>query len=271
MIRMEANTGVGTTLVKVTFILLAVVAVYYLYRYLFGAPSASSAVVISGKQKADVESSGAVTIPASSLPPVYEGGEFTVSMWLYIQNWNYRLGFNKHILSIGGPNFDTLRVFLAPDKNTLKVRVHTREAGQITEQAVGDSLSKAGAADFFGKMQTGADMIEGTNASSCDLKDIDLQRWINVTVSLNGRSCDVYLDGKLARSCVLPSFYKVDSAGYQVNVLSNGGFGGYIANTAFYSTALSPDDVYKNYMQGPEPIGTFVDWIKSFFRPSRIV
>lgn len=268
---MEASTGVGTTLVQVVFILLALVAVYYLYKYLFGASGTSSAVLISGKQKADVESSGVINIPASSLPPIYEGGELTISTWLYIQNWNYRLGFNKHILSIGGNNFDTIRIFLAPDKNNLKVRVHTREAGQVTEQAVGDSLTKASAADFFGKMQTGADMIEGSGASKCDLSDIDLQRWINVTVSLNGRSCDVYLDGKLARSCVLPSFYKVDSAGYQVTLLNNGGFGGLIANTALYNSALSPDDVYRNYMQGPEPISSFTDWIKSFFRPSRIV
>lgn len=268
---MEASTGVGNTLVQVVFILLAIAAVYYLYRYLFGGPASTAAVLIDGKQKADVEASGTIVIPASSLPPIYEGGELTISMWLYIQNWNYRLGFNKHILSIGGQNFDTLRVFLAPDKNTLKVRVHTREAGQVTEQAIGDSLTKAGASDFFGKMQTGADMIEGSNASNCDLKDIDMQRWINVTLSLNGRSCDVYLDGKLARSCVLPSFYKVDSAGYQVTVLGNGGFGGLIANTTLYGNALSPDDVYKNYMQGPEPISTFTEWIKSFFRPSRIV
>lgn len=268
---MEASQGVGTTLVKVTFILLALIAVYYLYIYLFGAISTQSAVIVSGKQKADVESSGAISIPASSIPPIYEGGEFTVSMWLYIQNFNYRIGFNKHILSIGGQNFDTLRIFLAPDKNTLKVRVHTRESGQVTEQAIGDSLTKVSAVDLFGKMQTGADMIEGASASNCDLKDIDLQRWICVTVSLNGRSCDVYLDGKLARSCILPSFYKVDSAGYQINMLNNGGFGGYIANTSCYGSALSPDEIYKKYMQGPEPISTFGELVKSFFRSSRIV
>jgi hypothetical protein len=37
----------------------------------------------------------------------------------------------------------------------------------------------------------------------CDI-EIDLQRWTQVTVVINGRTCDVYMDGKLARSCVLP-------------------------------------------------------------------
>ena len=50
----------------------------------------------------------------------------------------------------------------------------------------------------------------------CDLTDIDLQRWINITVSVNGRIVDVYYDGKLARSCVLPTIPVASDNGQQI-------------------------------------------------------
>jgi hypothetical protein len=85
-------------------------------------------------------------------------------------------------------------------------------------------------------------------------------------VAVNGRTVDVYQDGKLARSCVLPHLYKVDAGGYSANLLGYGGFGGLMANTAMYDAALNPEAVYKNYMAGPEPINNVVDWFTSFFK-----
>jgi hypothetical protein len=100
------------------------------------------------------------------------------------------------------------------------------------------------------------------------LPQLELQRWINITVAVNGRTVDVYFDGKLARSCVLPSFYKVDAGGYSANLLAYGGFGGEIATTTMYNTALNPEAVYRNYMAGPEPITNILTWLQSFFTPS---
>jgi hypothetical protein len=100
----------------------------------------------------------------------------------------------------------------------------------------------------------------------CDLPEIDLQRWVNLAVSVNGRTVDVYVDGKLVRSCVLPSFYKVDAGGYSAYLLSYGGFGGYIASTMMYDTALHPEAIYRNYIAGPEPISSLGDWIRSLFK-----
>ena len=75
------------------------------------------------------------------------------------------------------------------------------------------------------------------------------------------------MDGKLSRSCVLPTFYKVDAGGYSANLLAYGGFGGQISTTTMYDAALNPEAVYRNYMAGPEPINTFGDWLSSIFMP----
>lgn len=266
---MEANTGIATTLVQVIFYLLVIVTLYYFYKYLFGRETTNSALLVDSSRQADADAGGEIVVTSANMPRIYEGGEFTVSMWIYVNNWSYRQTYNKHILSIGGQNFDTLRIYLAPDKNDLRVRVHTADSGSTTTANTSSNLLASDRTTLFSNPQTGAQTIEGSGG--CDINEIDMQRWVNVVVSLNGRTCDVFIDGKLARSCVLPSFYKVDPNGYQATLLSNGGFGGFIAGVSVYDTALSPDKVYKNYIAGPEPIGDIGEWFKSFFEPKRIV
>jgi hypothetical protein len=266
---MEGNSGIATTLVQVIFYLLVIVTLYYFYKYLFGRETTNSALLVDSSRQANTDAGGEIVVTSANMPRIYEGGEFTVSMWVYINNWSYRQTYNKHIMSIGGTNFDTLRVYLAPDRNNLNVRVHTAESSTTANADSTTSLPASQKTTLFANPQTGAQTIEGSGG--CGINEIDMQRWVNVVISLNGRTCDVYIDGKLARSCVLPSFYKVDPNGYSATLLSNGGFGGFIAGVSVYDSALNPDIIYKNYIAGPEPVNNIGEWFKSFFEPKRIV
>jgi hypothetical protein len=78
-----------------------------------------------------------------------------------------------------------------------------------------------------------------------------MQRWVNVTVVLSGRTIDVYMDGKLARSCLTPSYYKVDPTGVKLKITERGGFDGYINGVSMYNYPLSPADIYHIYQAGP--------------------
>ena len=117
----------------------------------------------------------------------------------------------------------------------------------------------------FNTLQTESGLLDGSPI--CDLPEIELQRWVCITVAVNGKTVDVYYDGKLARSCVLPTFYKVDAGGYSAKLLGYGGFGGQISRTIMYDVALNPEQVYKIYMAGPEPITSVGEWFASFFAP----
>ena len=86
---------------------------------------------------------------------------------------------------------------------------------------------------------------------SCDVPNIDLQRWTLVTVVLSGRTTDVHINGKLSRSCVAKSYYKVDVANTRANVLKYRRFDGQISNLNFYNTALNPGQIYDMYTKGP--------------------
>ena len=270
-------------LVPVLLVLAGLIGLYYLYQYLFGPKSTNAYTLISGTQSANIDPSKPITITSDKLPIIYEGGEFTISTWIYVTNWSYRTGFNKSIISVGGPNFDTIRVYLGRNKPKLSVRLQTKDMsgamnavpsgatainvnlGATKSQVPVESLDKGTQNATFGILQTDSGLLDGSPL--CDLPEIDLQRWVCITVSVNGRTVDVYMDGKLARSCVLPSFFKVDAGGYSANLLAYGGFGGQIATTTMYDSALNPEVVYKNYMAGPQPITNIGQWFSSFFAP----
>lgn len=265
----------GSTGSKVTtgiVVILAVTALYYLYQFLYGTSGITKADLVKGPQNAVKKDGGAIITKSDILPALYEGGEYSISFWMYINDYKYRRDFNKHVLSIGGTGatgFDTLRVYLGAFKNKLAVRVHSRDANQTpggagSSRPVSDVLPRSSYNSEFDAIPQGLD--QGV-FPTCDLVEVDLQRWINVTIVLNGRSSDVYADGKLARSCILPSFFKVDPAGYQITLLDKGGFGGYVSNVSAFGYALNPEQVYRLYMAGPGPQYTPYEWLMSLFDP----
>jgi len=257
-------------LIPVIIFFTGLICLYYLYQYLFGIRTSTSYSILTKTQNANVDPVKPIIVTSDNLPTLYEGGEFTVSTWIYISNWSYRGGFNKSIMNLGGPNFDTLRLYLGGNKPKLHLRLQTREKGGVVQsvpsdanQAPAESLEKATQNATFNILQTDSGLLD--SSPLCDLPEVELQRWVNITAAVNGKTVDVYLDGKLARSCVLPSFFKVDAGGYSASLLSYGGFGGQISTTTMYDAALNPEVVYKNYIAGPEPITTFGQWLSSIF------
>lgn len=259
-------------LIPVIIFFVGLLGIYYLYQYLYGPKTANQYVLLSEQKAADVEPSKPIIITSDKLPMLYEGGEFTVSTWIYVSNWGHRSGRNKSIFRLGGPNFDTIRIYLGGRKPKVHVRIQTKETSSgistvssSPNQANQESLTVQTLSTVFDTMQTDSGLLDDASPM-CDLPEIDLQRWVNITASVNGRTVDVYVDGKLVRSCVLPSFYKVDAGGYTAYLLSYGGFGGFIASTSMYDAALNPEAIYKNYIAGPEPITSLGDWFRSMFK-----
>jgi Concanavalin A-like lectin/glucanases superfamily len=270
---MESNTNSSpvSRLVSVLLFFAGLIGIYYLYDYLFG-PKAYNAYVLSEKvTQADIDVAKPITISSDKMPSLYEGGEFSVSAWIYINNWSYRQGYNKCILRIGGSSFDTIRINLGGFKPKLQVRLHTKDKSaplssinNSPDSIQSDSLEIQTLNAMYNVQQMEAGLLDSSTPSGCDLPEVDLQRWVNIVVAVNGKTVDVYLDGKLARSCVLPNYFKVDSS-YSCYLLAHGGFGGQIGNIMMYDSALNPETIYKNYIAGPEQITGFWQWFTSFF------
>jgi hypothetical protein len=307
------------------FLILGIVAIYYLYHFLY-ASSDNKAVLVAGpKRGADMPLDKPPTIP-----PPYEGGEYSVNTWIYISSFNKNRNTRKHIFELKGTYFSTLLIGLGAYNNTLIVRTHTQDAGALGNAATG-AAAPAGATPSAvntqlragqsttgvnpyvtgntgaGSMPAAAPPATGGGASttppnvsdamsvgnlsassinnmfaptamndsllttppSCDLAEIDLQRWTMVTVVLSGRTIDVYMDGKLSRSCMAPSYFKVDPTGVKAMMTERGGFDGYTANTSVANYAMNPDEIYRAYLLGPEGVNMdILSWFVSLFKGS---
>lgn len=260
---------------KIVFIVLALVALYYLYQFLFGPNGLEGKQLLNKIVNASPDKP--IITTADNLPVLYEGGEYTVNFWIYINDYGVNLGRNKHVLSLGGSTFLTLAVFLGPYKNSLSVRVHTRTdnstvpaQGSATPspQDNSDNLAVSNLRTIFDVLQQDSGLLNSLRP--CDIPSIDMQKWVQVTVVLNNKTCDVYMDGKMARSCILPSFYKVDKSNMALKLLDYKGFGGFVSNVSAYNYALNPEQIWRLYMSGPGPQYTFLDYLKSLFDPSAL-
>lgn len=230
-----------TGFINLLVVVIALVIVYYSFGFFYGTSTSNGVTVESGKLSANQG-----VKKYTNQAQIYEGGEYSVNFWVYVSGWTYKQGTRKHVLELGGTNFATLLVALGSTKNSLSVRVDTRDASGSSVNGIG--LTNADKELFFKPLQSDGAL---TVQPMCDIDEIDLQRWIQVTVCINGRTCDVYLDGKLARSCVLPSFYKVDPTGQSVTVVDRGGFDGYVSLVSTYNYSLNPSAVYGMYQAGP--------------------
>lgn len=236
-----ASSGILSGFINLLIVVIALVILYYSFRFFYGTNTSTGVMVESGKIAAN---QGMKRYTNQS--QIYEGGEYSVNFWMYISDWNYKQGTRKHVIELGGNNFATLLVALGAYNNSLSVRVDTKDASGSSVPGI--TITNADKEAFFKPLQSDNSL---TVQPMCDIEEIDLQRWVQVTICMNGRTCDVYIDGKLARSCVLDSFFKVDPTSISVKLVDRGGFDGYVSQVSTYNYSLNPSAVYNMYMAGP--------------------
>uniref|UniRef100_A0A6C0LRF9 Lectin/glucanase superfamily protein n=1 Tax=viral metagenome TaxID=1070528 RepID=A0A6C0LRF9_9ZZZZ len=277
------TTGPGRIIMMLAGIVILCVCLYYLYKYLNGAAEKADMVVFSnssgglpGQDATASEfkvqpSSGSGTnavAGSSQIPAIYKGGEYSVSIWIYVANWGINANKNKTFLTIdgGGGNFNTLQMYMGASTNKMGIRVSTQSpnsknpmlfTGTGTNASIQGTLNAGQASPYSDGEQ---DFLQG------DLQAVDLQKWVHVCVVLSGRRLDVYMDGKLTRSVVLGSMFDVDGNGstYKMKVGGPNGFGGLIGQINAANFAYTPDRVWALYNNGPEDTSIWTQFLKYF-------
>tara|TARA_B110000495_G_C23007889_1_gene595697 strand:- start:1132 stop:2034 length:903 start_codon:yes stop_codon:yes gene_type:complete len=82
------------------------------------------------------------------------------------------------------------------------------------------------------------------------IKNISLQRWVNINVSLINRALDIFIDGKLVKTIKLNGL-SVPSKG-NLDISPDGGFNGFINKLSYTNKGLSPNEINKIVKKGPE-------------------
>jgi len=186
---------------------------YFLYDYFFGGSSTTS----SPSSLLDAKSMQVVG--ANSLP-ANVSTNYGYSVWFYVDDWSYRLGESKTIFDRTGKgkNSGSPLVVFDPSENNITISLATTGSG-------------------------------AASTSKCTINNVPLQAWTNLIITLNSRALDVYINGKLVKTCLLDAPPAVES-GSSVRITPHGGFSGYTSRFQYYAMPLSPQQAYNIYKSG---------------------
>jgi hypothetical protein len=116
--------------------------------------------------------------------------------------------------------------------------------------------------------------LELSNSAStpCVIRNVQLQKWINITMSIYGNTADLYLDGKLVRTCVMPAMpaslssgdqlyvgggYTIDTKSPNAITATHGDLQGFISNVVYNPDYFSPEEAWNIYSAGYSGAGMF--------------
>lgn len=217
-------------LLTILFIIASLVLFYYLYKSLTGSGAITSLADAKTTQ----------TIDPSKLLNSNGTNNYTYAIWMYIDNWNYRYGepkvvFGRTDSSETGDANPSPSVVLGAMQNDLTISITT-----------------------FPTSSGGSPLVH-----NCVIKNVPLQKWTCLLISLYGRSLDVYLDGKLVRTCVLPGVAKVNSRA-PVKITPDGGFDGYTAKFLYVDGPTNPQQAWNIYKQGFAASGALGNFFEKY-------
>ena len=240
--------------------------VYTVYTYLYPSSDSNYVKFLSG----EVDARKPITLEHWQTPDIFTGGDFTFSMWIYIDDWNYKASSNKFLFAISpliAGSQSPLVGLLTSLTNGLVVRAATSQSTPPiqTQGSNGSGLGSGGSSmpDITQEtilqnvlnqkmsVSSGSAYGSGSSDNECDVKDVNIQRWTNITIVNSGRVLDIYMDGRLTRSCMLDNVLFVPRGQLKLRLGESGGFGGRYSCIQMWNQQLTPDLIYGIYQQGP--------------------
>jgi hypothetical protein len=222
-------------------VVIVVIILYLIWSYFFTSvkvlmsfQNASTLNCISGK---DVAQSGL--------------SNYSFSTWVYIGDWSVNYSSCKNIICIRksplvGGNDTLFQLYLDPTRNDLHIYVKA----ESSSSSISSSSSKPYKDCPISK-------------STCSVTNFPVQSWVNISISVYNRAVDVYIDGKLVRTCPLTNVAKTIGEGSTIYIGGGSGsgtdcggvsdlkgFSGYIASVLYNPDIISPQDAWNTYAKG---------------------
>lgn len=198
-------------------------------------------------------------------------GHFSLSSWVYVDDWNYKYGEKKIILQ----KSNVIQIYLDEYKNDLVVELNTLAQDKANyENLMYNDLINAGVSmeniaqenlecsdNFVFDNSNNVHYDENNESASvpCNnsteqkliVDNINLQKWVNVIVAINDRTIDVFLNGKLVKSKSFSNVINISQLNESnLEVTSNGGFGGFTSRVQYYPYFITPQKAWNIYRDG---------------------
>ena len=262
--------------------ILVIIVVVIILVILFNIFFTKSNLLITGL----VPANQTTIIDASKLPSNISSN-FAWSIWFFINDWNTNYGSPKALFYQASAQDvwmnNNIKVYFDDFENNLVIGIRTFESllqkqarasastslgadiGAGTSQAGGVGTDLGGGGSGIGGCsgtEFGCCSDEITAATSQDdpckggaepntfiIPNMDLQKWVNLIISVEGRTLDVYLHGKLVRTFVLPNTVYLESENVYVGDNTNY-FNGHIGRLQYFANSVNPQQAYNIYRDG---------------------
>ena len=165
------------------------------------------------------------TSPIKALGDYKYTAAYSLSTWIYVNDWNAFNGSEKDIIVRNVHGNSTPRLYLDAYENQLNIDYTTGTDQKATLKRI-------------------------------KIPNVNTQKWINITCCFSDTNVDTYMNGKLVdttipgESLYYAGIEKGDKE-LQFNICPNGiGFSGYISNTRYYPEVLTPQKAWDIYNKG---------------------
>ena len=228
---------------SIVFTILVIVFILMLLRYIFTDP-----YTLQNIQDGKTTSTISATSLASNGSDV-PSSNFAYTIWFYVNDWNYRYGQPKVIFGRMGAKSGNSQgsvqgisgldpcpaVVLGPVENNVSVSLGC----------------------YPGVDQEPTTPGGNTVVHTCSIANVPIQKWVNLIISVYGRTMDLYIDGKLVRTCLLPGVASINNDA-NIYVTPAGGFDGWTSRFQYYPNSLNPQEAWNIYTRG------YSDWSNMF-------
>ena len=232
------------SLLTIVITIVVIVFIIILLRYLLSDPYTLQGSVTSAQTASTIEATSLATNGTNT-----PSSNFAYSVWFYIKDWNYRYGHQKVIFGrMGAPS--------TPGQGSVGGVSGLDPCPAVVLGDVENTVSIS-LGCYPGVDQSPTTTGGKTVVHTCSVANIPIQRWVNLTASVYGRTMDIYIDGKLVRTCLLPGVASVNNNA-NIHVTPAGGFNGWTSKLQYYPNSLNPQEAWNIYAAGP------TSWLSMF-------
>ena len=172
----------------------------------------------------------------NNLPHIENKNKFSISMWIYIENWDYNINKYKILFSRNRSDTDIFTLLVNKYENNLIFGTTTEDNGQVTNK--------------FKRF------VE---------EKLPLQRWVNIVYNISDQFVTLFINSAIKNKYYLDniSYQKSSNENYEYEVLGKGrndltkdgtgqvGFNGRISKVQYFAKNLNNEEIRKIYENGP--------------------
>jgi len=192
-----------------------------------------------------VEGTKQTLIPGKNLGSNPGSPNYAYSVWFNIADWSQRYGEYKVLFArMGTPS------------NTKGVSVQGINGLDPCPSVIFDAYQNTAIVSIGCYPGNGEPTVKDSSGTwskasvtTCTVSNIPIQKWTNMIISVYGRTLDVYLNGKLVKTCLLGGSALVNPNA-DVSLTPGGGFSGWTSRFQYFPNAIDPQAAWNIYESG---------------------